>query len=290
MNHARRPMPNTLAHLGVQALITRQLIPRADFGWIWLGCLLPDLPWIMQRIVKALPVDIDPIDLRLYSVVQSSLLLCLIAAAGFAALGTRPGRVFAILALGSLMHLLLDATQTKWANGVLLFAPLDWRLVNFGLFWPEDWPSHALSLFGLGFFALAALRLDAARPRPPRFLAPRFFAPRAGIAVFGLLLFVWLPMPLMPMAKAADVHYAATLSDPSARPNREVDFDRADILRDGTGAPLLLIWTGETLRLSGQPIPPSAETVSLRGRFADFGTLEVNAFHLHPSGQRDAST
>ena len=47
-------MPNTLAHLGVQALVTRTLLPRAELRWIALGCVIPDLPWIAQRALRTL--------------------------------------------------------------------------------------------------------------------------------------------------------------------------------------------------------------------------------------------
>jgi hypothetical protein len=30
-------MPNTLAHIGVQTLVTRQIIDNADFKWILIG-------------------------------------------------------------------------------------------------------------------------------------------------------------------------------------------------------------------------------------------------------------
>ena len=278
-------MPNTLAHMGAQALITRGMIARADLGWIWLGVLLPDLPWIAQRAIKLLPVSIDPIDLRLYAVVQSTLLFCLGAAAGVALLSARPGRVFSILALGSVLHLLLDATQTKWANGVLLFAPVDWHIVNFGLYWPETWPSYALSLLGLFYVAWAF-----AGSRPGGGTRPHLAASRkaAACAIFGL--YALGPLTLMPQAQAADVHFAGTLGAVAERQGKAIEFDRARIEHLSDGSPVLAVWTGETLAVTGVAIPPDALLASVKGRFVDATTVEVTALYTHAPGRRDLIT
>jgi hypothetical protein len=278
-------MPNTLAHMGAQALVTRGLIDRADLGWVWLGALLPDLPWILQRAVTALPVEIDPIDLRLYAAVQSALLFCLVAAAGFAMFASRPGRVFAILALGSLLHLLLDATQTKWGNGVLLVAPLNWKLLSFDLYWPEDLPSYALSLLGFLYVVWAGWRIG---PGALGRWSPPLWRIAAAAALFAL--YALGPFSLIPAAEAANVHNAAALRAPDTRPGQAIEFDRAGILRMQDGVPRLAIWTGETLALSGLPIPPSAELVSVRGHFTATDTVKLTGFHLHPPGRRDRFT
>lgn len=278
-------MPNTLAHMGIQALVQRGLIRRAEPGWIWLGCLLPDLPWILQRVVMAFSLDVSPIDLRLYAVAQSSLAVCLLAAGGFALLSGAAMRVFAILASGSLLHLLLDALQTKWANGVVLFAPFDWRPLNVGLFWPEDWPSYALSLLGLVTFLILAVREGPAPSRGPKLGAVRL----AGAA--GLLAgYMLLPLALGPLAERDDPHFAATLRDAAQRPGRSIEFDRAGLRSDGHGAPEIAVWTGETLHLTNvRPLPAEGD-VSLKGRFEDVGTIAVSAYHLHPAGRRDLQT
>ena len=115
-------MPNTLAHLGVQALVSRTLVRNADLKWVYIGAIIPDLPWILQRVVMMGPAHIDAYDMRLYAITQASLFLCLIISSALAALSTHFGRTFVILGLGSLFHLLLDAFQIKWANGVHLLA------------------------------------------------------------------------------------------------------------------------------------------------------------------------
>ena len=131
-------MPNTIAHIAVQTLISRGLLRGADFKWILAGCVLPDIPWIAQRAVAGLAPEFPAIPLRLYTAVQSSLIVTLILGVALAFLSRRPVQTFAILALGVVLHLLLDATQTKWANGVLLFAPFSWDLLNFCLLYTSD--------------------------------------------------------------------------------------------------------------------------------------------------------
>ncbi len=144
-------MPNTLAHLGLQAIATRTFIRHADPKWIFAGCILPDVPWILQRAVKTLAPAVDPYALRLYCIVQSSLAGCLLLCAALAFFAARPRQIFAVLAVNSFLHLLLDAFQTKFANGVHLFAPFSWELLNFGLFWPESWITYVLTIFGLAY-------------------------------------------------------------------------------------------------------------------------------------------
>jgi hypothetical protein len=98
------------------------------------------------------------------------------------------------------------------------------------------------------------------------------------------------PVWVMPAAEEANLYGSATLRAPSDRPGQAIAFDRADIVRMPDGVPRLAIWTGETLDLSGVPIPPSAEFVSVRGDFIAADTVEVTGLHLHPPGRRDVLT
>lgn len=280
-------MPNTLAHMGIQSIATRGVSRAANPGWVWLGCILPDIPWIMQRGALAVDPALSPYDVRFYAVVQSSFLISCIAAGAFASLASSWRRTFLILVLGILLHLLLDATQTKLANGVLLAAPFDWHLLNFRLYWPEGLPSLALTLLGAVVFAWYALR-----PDPEWFAQPATPLPRSRwifAAVFAGVYLV-LPLAFMPAAERADVHYAGTLRDEAARPGRYVEFDRssAGIAPDGTA--YLQPWTQERIQLTGTPLPEGARVVSLRGRFDDTGALEVETLHVHAGRRRDVFT
>jgi hypothetical protein len=140
-------LPNTLAHIGIGGTLTRLAIKGADLKWIYLGCLIPDLPWIFQRLGNILIPNINLYDLRLYVIVQSTLLFSIILSLALTSFSKEYIRTFLILAFGSLIHLLLDSLQEKWTNGVLLLAPFNWDLMNFNLFWPESFPPAA----GLSF-------------------------------------------------------------------------------------------------------------------------------------------
>ncbi|WP_226626470.1 hypothetical protein [Alloyangia pacifica] len=273
-------MPNTLGHIGVQTLISRGLLRDADVKWVWLACIIPDLPWIGQRIVRAFSAGVDPIDLRLYAVVQSSLVFCLLLSMALAAFSRAWLRSFALLAGGSLLHLLLDALQTKWANGVVLFAPLNWELLNFGLFWPEDWPSGALTLLGLAVagFAVFRLPMSGADLRWPR-------GAGALLAPVALVAYLAGPLPFLAAAERADVHFTQTLRQVETRAGRQVEVDRGRVSAEADGLHLQL-WTGESLGLEGN-LPDEPGRFSVRGLFADPGTVVIGASHAHHGGLRD---
>ena len=92
-------MPNTLAHLGVQSFTTRNIIRNADIKWIYLGCIIPDMPWIIQRLVRYANPDIDMYDLRLYAIVQASLLFCILLSLAFATISKYFWKTFIILSI-----------------------------------------------------------------------------------------------------------------------------------------------------------------------------------------------
>jgi len=273
-------MPNTLAHLGIQALVTRAVIREAEIKWVWAACVIPDLPWILQRIARVLVPGISPYDLRLYAIAQASLLMCLVLSAALAMCAARPGRVFAILGFGCVLHLLLDALQTKWANGVHLFAPFSWDLLNFGLFWPEDGATWALTGIGLAYAVYAWVRLpggadDLVRPRGVRLFLLSGFC----------LAYAALPLALTDGIRTADNHYVATLEDVAARPEQTIAFDRRWILHDTEGT-WILSWTGERFTATGV-LPEESIKASIKGTFEDMATIRVAAYHRHPDGLRD---
>ena len=278
-------MPNTIAHLGIQALVTRGVIRKAEPAWIWIGCILPDLPWIGQRAIRALPLEISPFDVRLYAIVQSSLVFSCLAAVGLAMFAPRPARIAAILVLGNLLHLLLDATQIKWANGVVLFAPFDWSVTGFDLYWPEDWPSHALTLLGGLTFAWLLWKSPPGAVERVR-LSPRRWA----VAIGALLAYLLLPVAYMETAALQDPHYVATLRDPDARANRCVEFDRNTLEPRLGGGAVLKTWYGEFLPTIGIVPPTSTMLVSLKGCFTENDEFQVEMLHEHPPGRRSFFT
>ncbi|MGH0028180.1 MAG: hypothetical protein ACQGVC_00185 [Myxococcota bacterium] len=272
-------MPHTLAHIGAQALGTRALLPRADGVWILAACAVPDLPWLIQRALQ-LPGVGDPYALRFYAVAQASLLSCLVLCGALAALARAPGRAFAALALGSLLHLLLDATQWKFGNGVHLFAPVSWELLHFDWYTPEGWPTLLLTGLGAGAF----LWLWREPPASPFRVSP------GRLAVAGGLLLAWLLLPLALLAgpESSDAHSTTTLRDRGERPGRSVDFDRNRYVRGPRGH-VLHTFAGESITLVDAPLG-DAGLVSVHGRFLDETTVAVLRAREHPPGLRDAAS
>ena len=267
-------MPNTLAHVGFQGVITRSVSRGSDIKWIGLGCVLPDIPWIVQRLVRFAVPGVDPYALRLYGIVQASFLFCLVLGLAIAALTDRPGRTFGILSFNALLHLLLDASQIKWATGVNLLAPFDWRMTRFGSYWPESWPTYLLTGLGLGLL-LFTWREGV---RTPAGLSVRS-ARRVGISLVLLALYALLPLFLMDGPRAADDHFVKTLGDRARRPGRYVEIDRRPY-EPGDGGGRIRTYAGESLRVDGIDLERPA-VVSIRGRFEDEDRVRVEAYHVH---------
>ena len=121
-------MPNTLAHIGLQVIGQRVLSKGyIDIGLVLCGCAIPDLPWILRRVVSVFDF-VEPLTLFAYSSIQSSLLFSVIFAAAVSFLIRNGHRAFVIISVNCALHLTLDALQIKWANGVILFAPINWQL------------------------------------------------------------------------------------------------------------------------------------------------------------------
>lgn len=273
-------MPNTLAHLGIQTLASRAAIRAPDPKWIFLGCVIPDLPWIARRVVATFASGIDPIDLRLYAIVQATLVVSLLLCGALALVSQAPKKIFAILSLNTLLHLLFDALQTKWGNGVHLFAPVSWETWNLGLFWPESVVTLVVTVLGLGIIGWTFWRgveqpVGLCGNRPVQIL---------GAAVL-LSAYLALPLALLRGAEASDTHFLRTLRSGPARAGQEIAVDRANFTRDERGSRLRM-YSGEEVAVIGR-VPAQSAVVSVRGRFSDSSTLVIDELHVHAGRQRD---
>jgi hypothetical protein len=273
-------LPNTLAHLGLQTLTTRVAFRAPDPKWIYLGCVIPDLPWIIRRVVFALFPNVDWVDLRLYSIAQASLAVSLLLCGALALMSTSPKRIFAILSLNALLHLLLDALQIKWGNGVHLFAPFSWKIWNLGLFWPEGATTVVLTGAGLGIVLWAYWRgveepVGLSIEKPIRLI----------LAAVLLSAYAVLPWMLSASVEASDSHFLHTIQSGPARAGQPVALDRTEFTDDGDSATLLL-YNGEYVAVAGK-IPPHSGVVSIQGRFGDRDTVVIEEFHAHAGRLRD---
>ena len=266
-------MPNTLVHFAAQGAASHGLWRRVDPRWVYLGCLLPDLPWILRRAVVGLSLPADTFDLRLYTMALASLAGTLLLCAALAAVTVAPRLVFSVLGLNTLLHLLLDATELKWGNGVHLFAPFSWRMTGFDLL-PGESPVY-LALTVAGALLVA---VEIARPRgaPTRLdLRPSRLA-AAGALLAAYFLF---PLPFLGALEASDSYSVKTLREVDARAGRAVGLDRTAFLATPAGG-VIQLWTGERVRAAGE-VPDRDATVSLHGTFLAPDVLRVDRLFEH---------
>ncbi|MHC4933121.1 MAG: hypothetical protein ACYTGV_13125 [Planctomycetota bacterium] len=271
-------MPNTIGHFGVQGIATRILIKEADPKWIFAGCIIPDVPWILRRAVFTLVPSSNAYDLRLYAIAQSTLVLCLVLAGALALLSRRPKLTFLVLGLNSLFHLILDACQIKWGSGIYLFVPGSWMSTDLGTFWPESWPTYLLTLLGLIYVSLACWRRMG---DPVSLRIPRGRSLLAAVAL--LVAYFLLPLALMGGAEAANAHFVHTVREPRA--GAKVEFDRNQYSQS-VEREVLKSWARTEIQVEGSTPRESAQ-ISLKGTYKDPKTIVIHEYHVHEGFNRD---
>jgi hypothetical protein len=264
-------VPNTLAHIGIQGPLNSLFGKGTSPQWMLLGCIIPDIPWILQRILKLVP-GIDPYTLRLYSLNQASLFFCLFMAAALALSTRRTLHIFLLLSLNCLLHLFLDATQIKWANGVQLMVPFSWSMLRFDWFWPEHLSYNTATMAGLLFLAfnwrkIAATDLEIARPT----------AGKTTIILCLLLFYSAGPFLFFKQALAADNHFCRTLMGQSERVGKNIELDRV-LFSSETKS--VRPFSGKTFSLHG-PLPDTSGLISVQGYFIASNTIQVARYHQH---------
>lgn len=275
-------MPNTLAHIAIQTVLTGSLTRSAGyFSLALLGSVIPDIPWILQRLIALGPFDIDPYALRAYATVQASLFVSLMAAAAVARLFVHSLQAFLIVSAGCLLHLLLDASEIKWGNGVNLLAPFTWSQANWGIVWPEHAVVGITSLCGIAVFAYCAKKSLTA---PPGLTAGR---PRIITAAMLAAVYLFLPFAFIQEPFRANSHYLATLSDISKRTGKTVQLDRATVLAVDQNW-YARSYAGGSIQLTSFE-PLAGGTYSLKGTFVSEHRIAVTQWHRH-DGLRDIAS
>jgi hypothetical protein len=245
-----------------------------DPRWLYLGCLVPDVPWIVRRVVVGLGLPVDRLDLQVYSTGQASLAGALLLCAACAALARTPVRVLSVLSANAGLHLLLDACEVKWGNGVHLLAPFSWRLTRFDLVAHESLTNALLTLTGL---LLIGWEL---RRSPPSTTASTLTPARLWVAGLLGLAYLAAPIAVRDQVEASGGGPVATLRDVAGRPGRTLELDRVRYLHSpGTGGRIRL-WTGELVATTGLELDHDAR-VSLRGVFLSPGELRIDALVEH---------
>jgi hypothetical protein len=276
-------LPNTLAHLGIASTATRSLIKAADLKWIYLGSIIPDLPWILQRLGRILFPDINLYDLRLYVIIQGTFFFSLILCLALSSFSRDYFRTFLILSIGCLIHLLLDSLQKKWANGVHLFAPFNWDLFNLNIFWPESIPTYIITLYGLIYFIVTfkegikvPLNLELKKIR------------RWAILLSAALIYFLLPLLILNQPYEANNHFVKTLENVGERSGKYFEIERRPY-RFENGVEKLNTFTNEDIELKSINLT-APETVSIKARFIDEKTAEVIDYQVHSALFRDGAS
>jgi len=266
-------VPNTLVHFAAQGTVSRGLWRRLDPRWIYLGCLLPDVPWILRRVAVAAGLALDPVDVRLYTMAQASLAGTLLLCGALALATLAPRLVFATLGTNALLHLLLDACEVKWGNGVHLFAPFSWRMTSFDLVSGQSTAVLALTVAGALLVAGEIVR----PPLPTIGLARRR---RRLLAASGLLAaYIVVPLPFLGAIEASDSYSVKVMREAAQRAGRTVRFDRTAFRATPAGG-FVEAWTGERLRAVGD-VPDHDAQVSLVGTFLAPDVLRVDRLAEH---------
>ncbi|MEL6680644.1 MAG: hypothetical protein AAFQ51_18220, partial [Pseudomonadota bacterium] len=112
-------------------------------------------------------------------------------------------------------------------------------------------------------------------------------AGRGGAIAVLVLTYCVLPFGFTQVAERTDPHFVATLRAIDDRTGKRLEIDRNQIVAE-EGSPVLRLWTGERLALTGEV--PEPGKYSVRGTFTDPGTLRIEASHRHFDGFRSYAT
>jgi len=276
-------MPNTLAHITISRILSKPITNSVDYIWVYIGCVLPDIPWIFQRVIKVVFSDIDTYDLRLYSIAQASLFFCILLSISLAFMSSRPRKVVILLIFGALIHLLLDASQTKWANGVHLLAPVSWDIWSVAWYWPESVFTYFISIAGLVIIALD-WNICSQKQQLLTFSKKR----ASGFIVF-MLSYLILPIIFFSDIEASNNHFIQTLRDVEHRIGKSIEFDRSVVNFEQDKAYIISSMGKDKIYLTNLTLNTSKK-ISFRGVFVDVNTIEVYEFHVHERYLRDAMT
>ncbi len=277
-------MPNTLAHIAINSISTKILIRNSELLWIYIGCIIPDVPWIIIKIISFILPQINGYDLQVYAIIQSSLLFSIILSISFSLLAKYKVRIFAILLLGSILHLLLDIIQIKWANGVILFAPFSWELINYGFFWPENIINYIITFSGLLYFILNWKKAKIEKLE---------FSLKSKFSLISIVLFItYLITPLLFFQEVYnnDNHFVKTLKNIDDREGKYVELDRKPVFfNDSTNSHWIQSFNHDLIELSEINNIESTR-ISIRGYFETNNRIKVIDYHENWDTFRDGAS
>ena len=277
-------MPNTLVHIGINGFLTKTFSRKANIFWIYLGCIIPDIPWILKKIFEIFVPYINGYDLQAFSIIQSSLFFCIIISLAVSAITKNYQLTFFTLFSGSVLHLLTDSIETKWANGVQLFAPFSWQILNFRIIWPEHFVIQFLGFLGLVFFVFNWKDF-----RNIKFYFT-FTKIRLFISTILLLSYFLLPLLFFNDIYENDNHFLSTLKNKSERTGKFVELDRKLVeFNQNTKSYWITSFNNDLIELKSK-YDLSGRKISIKGSFINNDLIEVTEYHQNANLIRDGAS
>jgi len=183
--------------------------------------------------------------------------------------------------LGCALHLILDALEDKWGNGVHLAAPFDWAHFSVGVWPTESTVTWLISLGGvIVIFLVHRLKTDAA-------MIHITWLRTIGMA--GLIAFyAVIPMVFVDDVIASNSLYLGTLSQSSDRDGQLIEFDRSLVMVQGEDV-VVESHTREVFTIVEPPEEIQSGSYSLKGRFVSKDRIQVTEWKSH-SGLRDIAS
>lgn len=277
-------MPNTLAHIGVQSVLTRTVLNSADVIWIYIGLLIPDIPWIIQRVIRTFYPAVDLLMLRSYSVIQATLFGSLLLSFLIAYMTREQWKVFAILGLNAGVHLIIDAGQMKYANGVHFLAPFSWEMTNWGLFSIEGIFTYLLTGFGFIYLLWSWRTLNPLFGQLKRIRWPQILVISLSTMLYFTFPFLFLEKPVQ-----ANNHYIKTLQNSENRTGKYIELDRANFKIAEGNKVIKPGHYSEWLQVKELPVENSA-SVSIKGFFSEQNVITVKEYKVHTDWFRDMAS
>ncbi|MFH0780663.1 MAG: hypothetical protein V2B20_01765 [Pseudomonadota bacterium] len=247
--------------------------------WVIIACIVPDLPWIVLKVLLALHF-FNPYNLRLYCTAQASLLFCLFFSAGLACFTGQSRRIFIVLASNCLLHLVLDTIETKWGNGVNIIAPFSWTLLHKGVFWPEH--PLILAFTVIGFLSVLRNWQGCISSSIPLQSDGRI---KPFVGILFLCLYMLGPIFFLNQLERANTYNIHTLRMKDQRPGKPIEFDRVHYFAKQH---ILETFAGEQLTVIGSQ-PAKSGRVSFSGHFLTPTSFTSSKYHYHLD-QRDLAS
>ncbi len=239
--------------------------------WVIIACVIPDLPWVILKTLLAIDI-FNPYDLRLYCTAQASLFFCLFLSLALACITPQTGKVMLILGSNCLLHLLLDALQIKWGNGVHLLSPLTWEMFHIDLAWPEQFVAVGFTFFGAAYLIVNWRRCTSSGIKLQLFTKWKNLT-----GLIFLVFYLFGPFIFLDKLEQADTYYIQTMRERNLRSGKFIEFDR---IHYSAEEKMLKTFAGEQIGVTGLQ-PQKSGRVSFRGHFLTPEIITTDSFHYH---------